>query len=107
RASEERFAYVSAGGHQVHPLMVERPMRKLAGRRVRSLAPIFCSTLLMISLCHAQAGEEQGYSIGKVSIQGNLIVLELNDGALGRSNLFDLNGRTLFFSPGRSGYRIE
>lgn len=82
-------------------------MRKLAGRRVRSLAPIFCSTLLMISLCHAQAGEEQGYSIGKVSIQGNLIVLELNDGALGRSNLFDLNGRTLFFSPGRSGYRIE
>src|SRR5262249_44894926 len=39
--------------------------------------------------------------------EGNLIVLELNDGALGKANLFDLNGRTLRFTPDGTKYRIE
>lgn len=50
---------------------------------------------------------EQGYSIGTVSTQGNLVVMELNEDALGKSNFFDLAGRTLRFSPDGSRYRIE
>lgn len=33
--------------------------------------------------------------------------MELNDGALGKSNLFDLEGRTLRFVPERGAYRVE
>lgn len=49
----------------------------------------------------------QGHSIGKVSAQENLIVMELDDGALGKANLFDLTGRTLRFVPDGSRYRVE
>lgn len=49
----------------------------------------------------------QGHPIGKVSTQGNLIVIELSNGALGKANLFDLAGRTLRFLPEGSRYRIE
>src|SRR5215813_13821803 len=48
-----------------------------------------------------------GHVMGKVSTQGQLIVMELNDGALGKNNLFDLAGHTLRFIPQRSGYRVE
>lgn len=67
----------------------------------------FCGTLLIASMCYAQPGEEAGHSIGKISIQGNLIVLELDDGILGKANLFDLNGRTLLFTASGSGYRVK
>jgi hypothetical protein len=50
---------------------------------------------------------EQGHSIGKVSTQGNLIVMELDDGALGKANLFDLAYRTLRFTPEGPRYRVE
>jgi hypothetical protein len=33
--------------------------------------------------------------------------MELDEGALGKANQFDLAGRTLRFSPERSGYRVE
>lgn len=56
---------------------------------------------------HAQSGDEPGRSIGKVSVRGKLIVVELNAGALARANLFNLTGRTLRFIPERSGYRVE
>ena len=55
----------------------------------------------------AQDREEPGRSIGNVSVLGNLILLELNKGALGRENLFDLSGRTLRFTPGPAGYHVE
>ena len=48
-----------------------------------------------------------GHPIGKVTTQGNLIVMELDDGALGKTNLFDLVGRTLRFIPEASLYHIE
>ncbi len=48
----------------------------------------------------------QGKSIGKVYVRGKLILMELNQGALGEQNLFDLNGRTLRFTPERGGYRV-
>ncbi|HWG38012.1 MAG TPA: hypothetical protein VN690_09875 [Terriglobales bacterium] len=48
----------------------------------------------------------QGHSIGKATIQGNLIVLTLDPGALGRANLFDLDHRTLRFTPEGAGYQV-
>ncbi|HKF05782.1 MAG TPA: hypothetical protein VKB49_25915, partial [Candidatus Sulfotelmatobacter sp.] len=49
----------------------------------------------------------QGHSIATVSTQGNLIVMELDDAALGKANLFDLVGNTLRFTPEGSRYRVE
>ncbi len=50
---------------------------------------------------------EQGHSIGKVSTQGNLIIMELDEGALGKASLFDLVGRTLHFTPQGSRSHVE
>jgi len=55
----------------------------------------------------AQGRQEPGRSIGAVSAQGDLIVMELNEGALGKANLFDLDRHTLRFTPVGAGYRAE
>jgi len=55
----------------------------------------------------AQEREEQGKLIGKVSVVGNLILMELDEGALGKENPFDLGGHSLRFTPTRQGYRVE
>jgi len=73
---------------------------------------VLCGLLLLppfASLLFAQDEEmlRQGRSIGTVSPHGDLIVMELNDGALGKANLFDLVGQTLHFTPEGSGYRVE
>jgi hypothetical protein len=54
------------------------------------------------------AGQQKtpGHSIGQVSTNGDLIVIELDRAALGQPNLFDLVGRTLRFSPAGSRYRV-
>ena len=67
---------------------------------------LLVSLLLPTGLC-AQEREEPGNPIGKVSIIGNLILMELDEGALGRQNLFDLGGHNLRFTPAREGYRVE
>lgn len=54
-----------------------------------------------------QERERPGKPIGKVSVAGNLILLELDSGALGEEHLFDLGQRTLRFTPGKNGYRVE
>ena len=77
------------------------------GRIWRSSACLSCGLVLIVSLSHAQQNDELGRSVGKVSTQGDLIVLELDDGALGKPNLFDLSGRTLRFTPEGSQYRVE
>jgi hypothetical protein len=62
------------------------------------------------SLSSAQDEEEPvepGHSIGKVSIMGDLIVMELDDGVLGKANPFDLAGHTLRFTAEGSRYRVE
>src|SRR5262249_44296430 len=59
------------------------------------------------SVSSAQQDGEPGHSIGKVTTNGNLIVIELDPGALGKANLFDLTGRTLRFIPKGSQYRVE
>ncbi len=56
---------------------------------------------------HAQFGREPGESIGTVTTHGNLIVLTLNEHALGPKNLFDLDHRTQRFTPVGDGYRVE
>jgi hypothetical protein len=58
-------------------------------------------------LSGAQQEDQQGHSIGKVRVNGDLIVVELNDGALGAANLFNLAGRTLRFVPEGARYRVE
>ncbi len=73
---------------------------------------LFCSGLFIYGLLLAPGavqGQEDapGHSIGKVSTQGNLIVMELDEGVLGKANLFDLAGRTLRFTSQSSSYRAE
>jgi hypothetical protein len=55
----------------------------------------------------AQRQQVPGHPIGKVTTQGDLIVLELDEGVIAPANLFNLKQRTLRFTPERSGYRIE
>src|SRR5215510_3037329 len=65
------------------------------------------ANLLPHNLIYAQGRQEPGHSIGTVTAQGNLIVMTLNEGVLGRANLFDLTRRTLRFTPEGTGYRAE
>ena len=55
----------------------------------------------------AQGQQAPGRTLGTVTTQGDLIVMTLNEGALGTANQFDLVGRTLRFTPGAGGYRAE
>ena len=63
---------------------------------------------LVLSSGSSYAGQQKtpGHSIGQVSTNGDLIVIELDRAALGQPNLFDLVGRTLRFSPAGSRYRV-
>ncbi len=67
---------------------------------------MLCLLLLPGTVLHAQFREGRGTSIGKVTVMGKLILLELNPGALGHASLFNLTGRTLRFTPTPEGYRI-
>ena len=69
--------------------------------------PILLAILPLYGHAQPQNRQHPGRSIGAVSTQGNLIVMELNEGALGKANLFDLDRRTLRFTPEGSGYRAE
>lgn len=82
-------------------------MSKPVARLWRSTLLISCMLLSIVSLSCAQQDNESGRSIGKVSTKGDLIVIELDDGALGKANLFDLTGRTLRFTSEGSRYRVE
>lgn len=55
----------------------------------------------------AQRQQPPGHPIGTVSTEGNLILMTLDEGVLGKANLFDLAGRTLRFTPEKGGYRVE
>ena len=69
--------------------------------------PLVFISLLPATGAHAQERDEPGKPIGKISIVGNLILMELAEGALGREKLFDLDRHTLRFSPEHQGYRVE
>jgi len=55
----------------------------------------------------AQRFQEPGKSIGRVRVQGDLIVMTLDQGAVPKENLFDLAKRTVRFIPDSGGYRVE
>ncbi len=48
-----------------------------------------------------------GKTIGSITTQGDLIIMELDADAVSLPNLFDLEGRTLRFTPEGTGYRAE
>jgi hypothetical protein len=66
-----------------------------------------CVIFVAAAGARAQEREPPGKPIGKVSVLGDLVVLELDQDALGRENLFDLGQRTLRFTPSGSGYHVE
>jgi hypothetical protein len=68
---------------------------------------VVCAILVLPTAAHAQEREGPGKPIGKVSVVGNLILMELDEGALGQENLFDLSQRTLRLTPVSEGYRVE
>src|SRR5882762_3237372 len=76
------------------------------GRSARFVISMALTLFFVHPWIRAQEKTNQGRSIGKVSIHGNLIVLELSDHALGQTNLFDLTGRTLRFTPDGARYRV-
>jgi len=71
-------------------------------RRFLFLLVVFCLTLAA-----AQNQQPAGKPIGSISTHGDLIVLTLDEGALGHVNLFDLAKHTLRFTPDSGGYRVE
>ena len=71
------------------------------------LVTIACTMIFGAPPAHAQGRQEPGRSIGNISTQGDLIVMTLNEGALGKANLFDLVRHTLRFTPQSAGYRVE
>ena len=82
-------------------------MRKIRGFcRVRAVLA-FWALFLTIPPSYGQQDDEPGRSIGKVSVEGNLIVVELDEGSHGKANLFDLEGHTIRFAPQDLRYRIE
>ena len=48
-----------------------------------------------------------GRKIGNVTTRGNLVLLELDEGVIGNHNLFDLDKRTIRFTPDGGGFRAE
>ena len=83
-------------------------MKERTGCSARCGILVLCGLLLYPSLSYAQEEQtEPGHPIGKVSTKGDLIVMELDEGALGKANLFDLVGRTLRFTPEGFRYRVE
>ena len=67
----------------------------------------FVLMALWLMLTAAQNQEPAGKPIGSISTRGDLIVLTLDEGVLGHSNLFDLAKHTLRFTPDSGGYRVE
>ena len=66
-------------------------MKKRTGCSVRCGILVLCGFLLYPTLSCAQEEEtEPGHPIGKVSSKADLILMELDEGALGKANLFDL-----------------
>jgi hypothetical protein len=76
-------------------------------RAVFRLLVVVFALLLATPAVRAQEPEPPGKLIGKVSVVKNLVLLELDEGALGQQKLFGLGHHTLRFTPGDGGYRVE
>ena len=78
----------------------------MRGKALLFRLPLFLICLLTADGAYAQEREEPGKPIGKVSIVGNLILMELDEGVLGREKLFDLDRHTLRFTPAHDGLSL-
>jgi hypothetical protein len=67
-----------------------------------AIAALACGSIAL-----GQGRQEPGKSIGSVAVRGNLIVMTLDEGVLGKASLFDLVHHTLRFTPEGSQYRAE
>ena len=78
-------------------------------RMLLAIKPGFAFVLVVLWLMPVAAQNQQpaGKPIGSISTDGDLIVLTLDEGALGHANLFDLAKHTLRFTPDSGGYRVE
>src|SRR5215471_19255111 len=74
---------------------------------VSSTATWIVAALALTHVLSAQGRQEPGKSIGSISVRGNLIVMTLDEGVLGKESLFDLGHHTLRFTPEGSKYRAE
>src|SRR5436190_23454931 len=80
---------------------------------MRHASPLAYGTILSLALAaallpvHAQGRGEPGKSIGSVTVRGNLIVMTLDEGVLGKESLFDLAHRTVRYTPDGAAYRVE
>ena len=61
---------------------------------------IISAVLVLRGLAHGQGRQDPGKSIGTISVRGELIVMTLTEGALGKASLFDLVHRTLALHSG-------
>lgn len=77
------------------------------GRQNFVLAGFLSLAMLAALPAQTQYLQEPGHSIGTITKQGNLIVLTLNADVLGKANLFNLQHRTVRFTPEGSCYRVE
>jgi hypothetical protein len=75
--------------------------------RWRMIVEIGSLVILSALLANAQGRQEPGHSIGAISVRGDLIVMTLDEGVLGKASLFDLVHHTLRFTPEGSRYRAE
>jgi hypothetical protein len=71
-----------------------------------SMVVVFAALPLMLLAAQNQE-PAAGETIGSISTHGDLVVLTLDEDALGRANLFDLAKHTLRFTPESGGYRVE
>lgn len=67
--------------------------------------PLLLALAALPSLLSAQ--RQPGHPIGKVTTIGNLVHLELDSGVVAPERLFDLDHRTLRFTPDGSAFRVE
>lgn len=68
-------------------------------------APVFLAFLVLPPGVSGQ--RPPGHPIGRVETVGNLIHLELDEDAVAPARLFDLDHRTLRFTPEGGGYTVE
>ena len=68
---------------------------------------LFTWTLFLWPNVLSAQDDRPGRGIGNISTLGDLVVMELDEGALGKTNLFDLTGHTLRFLPQHSRYSVR
>src|SRR3954463_12881052 len=72
------------------------------------ISPMLAAVSLWVMNAALGASQGQpGRMIGKVTTRDKLIVLELDTGVIAPEHLFDLDHRTLRFTPDGGKYRIE